>query len=80
MGYKISEIKLAKQVVHTAYGMSFAKAYAICRDAGLSKAEAEGALEDLAMTIHHGAPEPSAAALLAHELLEKFQKPASKPV
>lgn len=70
MGYTIPDVKLAKQVIHTAYGMSFAKAYALCRDAGLGKADAESCLWHLAQGIHEERP-IGADAIRAHLILER---------
>lgn len=70
MGYKIPDVGLAKQVMHTAYGMSFAKAYALCRDAGLNKLDAETSLQALAQNIHEDVPIGNDA-IRAHLILTK---------
>lgn len=73
MGYTIPDVKLAKQVIHTAYGMSFAKAYALCRDAGLDKADAEMSIYHLAQAIHEDRP-ICQDGLRAHWILENAVK------
>lgn len=78
MGYTIPDVKLAKQVIHTAYGMSFAKAYALCRDAGMNKPDAESCLQHLATAIHNDR-EVGMDAIRAHLILERaIREKASK--
>lgn len=70
MGYTITDVGLVKQVIHTAYGMSFAKAYALCRDAGMNKADAESCLYHLAKNIHEDT-KISIDSIRAHLILER---------
>lgn len=70
MGPVIPDVGLAKQVIHTAYGMSFAKAYALCRDAGMDKMDAESCLWHLAKAIHEDR-EIGMDAIRAHLILER---------
>lgn len=70
MGYTITDVGLVKQVIHTAYGMSFARAYALCRDAGMNKADAESCLHSLAKNIHEDVP-ISFDSIRAHLILER---------
>lgn len=73
MGYTIPDVGLTRQVLHTSYGMSFAKAYALCRDAGLNKLDAETSLYHLALNIHEDVP-IGQDAIRAHMILEKATK------
>lgn len=73
MPYTIPDVGLTKQVIHTAYGMSFAKAYALCRDAGMGKADAESCLQHLATAIHNGKG-IAMDAIRAHLILERANR------
>ena len=73
MGYTIPDVKLTKQVIHTAYGMSFAKAYALCRDAGLDKRDAESCLFHLAKALHED-KQIGMDAIRAHLILERANR------
>ena len=73
MPYTIPDLGLVKQVIHTAYDMSFAKANALCRDAGMTKMDSESCLWHLAKSVHEGKPVDKDA-IRAHLILERHNR------